>query len=286
MTEAQNAARMESMVKKVEGVDPNYLAKYIVEDTSLQELKEHRIVPRLKIIQATSNNDLKRQFGEGSVIVRPGDALICKYKDEPKSFQFIPTFFFVEFAKWGDLKAKSNIPIIERTYDPISIIAKKAKNPNKRSELYEGHEHLPEPEKHYYRYVEHLRFIGLIYGDHPLVGTPITLSFERGEYNQGKNLISAIMLRRQIIDGMSKQVPLWAQIWNLSVQFKEPDASRKWYGFKFEVADPSIIRESEAETMKNLHQEFKRLFEQQRLLVDEDNIEESVDGEVKATDNF
>jgi len=290
MTESQSNARMETNVVKVQGVDPNFLAKYTEEDHSLDTLKEHRIVPRLKIIQAPSDINLKAAFGEGSLIVRPGDTLICKFNAEPKTFKFVPLFFFVEYAKWLDLKdANSKVkgPIVERVFDSTSPIAIKAKDPNKRREVYEGYEHKPENEKYYYRYVEHLRFIGLIYGEHPLVGTPITLSFERGEFSQGKNFISAIMLRRQMIDGQSKQVPLWAQVWQFSVQFKAPDANRKWYGLKFEAADPSIIQESEAEAMRTLNKEFKELFNQQRLLVQEDVADEDKEiGSVEATDAF
>lgn len=279
--------RTETAIHKVEGVDPNYLQKYVTKDTSLDTLKEQRVVPRLKIIQATSDADLKKSFGEGTVIVRPGDAMICKFEEEPASFDFVPLFFFVEWAKWADLKAGSGPMILDRSHDPTSRLAINAKNFETRTELYAGHEQLPETERNYYRYVEHLRFIGVIYGDHPLVGTPITLSFERGEWTQGKNFISAVTLRRQSIDGRPQPVPLWAQVWTFQPKFREPDASRKWYGFGFKPADPSIIESTEAETMLALHQEFKNLFEQQRLMVQDEPTEPTVDeAEIKGNKDF
>lgn len=273
----KKASRNETAIHKVDGIDPNYLQKYVTEDTSLDNLKEHRVVPRLKIIQATSDTELKKTFGEGTVIVRPGDAMICKYEAEPGFFHFVPLFFFVEFAKWADLRATSGPMILDRSHDPTSQLAIKAKDFTKRNEMYDGHDKLPENERNYYRYVEHLRFIGMIYGDHPLVGTPVTLSFERGEWGQGKNFISAVTLRRQTVDGAPSAIPLWAQVWKLMPKFREPDASRKWYGFGFEPAEQAIIAEDEADAMLALHNEFKSLFEQQRLMVQDEPTEPTVD---------
>jgi hypothetical protein len=155
------------------------------------------------------------------------------------------------------------------------------------TEVYPGQEAKADAEKWKYRYVEHLRFIGLIYGDHPLVGTPVTLSFERGEWKQGKNLISAIMLRRQEIEGTPQQVPLWAQVWRFSPQFRDQGQNRKWYGFGFEPADPCIVSLEDADNMLALHKEFKELFEQQRLVVQDEPTEKPEDpAAVAAEDQF
>jgi len=175
---------------------------------------------------------------------------------------------------------------MERSFDPTSEIANKSKNATTRKELYEGHENLPEKDRLYYSYVEHLRFVGVIYGDHPLVGTPVTLSFERGEWTQGKNFISAVSLRRQMVLGKSVPIPLWAQVWKLSVMHHKPDQTRKWYGFQFEAADPSIIESEEAETMQTLHKEFKDAFAKQRLMVQDEEIEAADEAAVKANEEF
>jgi hypothetical protein len=285
--EIQNPPRTETAALKVKGTDPNYLAQYIEKDNSLDGLKEHVTVPRFKLIQATTENELKVNFGEGSVIVRPGDALICKFEADPKSFEFLPLFFFVEWAKWRDLKGSGPM-ILERTHDASHSIAINSKSVETRKQLYEGHENLDEKARLYYSYVEHLRFVGVIYGDHPLVGTPVTLSFERGEWRQGKNFISAVSMRRQRINDESKQVPLWAQVWRLKTIHHAPDAERKWYGFHFEAPERSIILADEAPAMKALHEEYKDLFKKQRLMViDEAESTSSGDGaEVKAETDF
>ena len=178
------ANRTESAINKV-NVNANYLANYVKKDDSLDILKEHRTVPRFKIIQATSDADLIKNFGIGTVIVRPGDAMICKFEADPRSFDFVPLFFFVEYAKWRDLKGTGPM-ILERNHDATSEVAQRSANAKTRKEAYEGQDNVPEDNKLYYMYVEHLRFIGVIYGDHPLVGTPVTLSFERGEWAKAK----------------------------------------------------------------------------------------------------
>lgn len=285
-TENGSNPRTETAIKKVD-VNPDYLKKYVEEDKSLDALKEYRVVPRFKIIQATTDVDLKKNFGEGSVIIRPGDALISKFEEEPSSFDFVPLFFFPEWAKWRDLKGTGAM-VLDRSFNPASDLAQKSKAANTRRELYEGHENYEDKDKLYYAYVEHLRFIGVIYGDHPLVGTPVTLSFERGEWGQGKNYISAVSLRRQIVNKESIKVPLWAQVWKMSSMYHAPDQTKKWYGFQFEAAEPSIILPEEAETMQILHTEFKDLFEKQRLMVqDEDSGSEAADeASVKAQTDF
>ena len=278
------SGRTETAIKKVD-VNPDYLAKYIEQDDSLDGLKEYRVVPRFKIIQATTDTDLKKNFGEGSVIIRPGDAMICKFEEEPKSFNFVPLFFFAEWAKWRDLKGTGSM-ILDRSHDPTSELAIKSKTANTRRELYNGHENYEEKDKLYNSYVEHLRFIGVIYGDHPLVGTPVTLSFERGEWGQGKNFISAVSLRRQIIESKFIAVPLWAQVWKLNTIHHAPDQTRKWYGFQFEAAEPSIILPEEAEAMQALHVEFKELFEKSRLMVQDEESESPDVASVKAQTEF
>lgn len=280
----EKASRIDTAIEKVP-VNPDYLAKYTQEDTSLDSLKEYRVVPRFKIIQATTEEELKRNFGEGSAIIRPGDVMICKHKDEPNSFEFVPLFFLVEWAKWRDLRGNGPM-ILDRSNDPLSEVALKAKGSNTRKELYEGHDRMQDKDKMYYSNVEHLRFIGIIYGDHPLVGTPVTLSFERGEWGQGKNFISAVSLRRQMINGVSTPIPLWAQVWKLSTVHHAPDATRKWYGFKFEAAAQSIINQEDAENMRSLHLEFKDLFEKQRLMVQDEEVVDVDEASVKATSEF
>lgn len=287
--QAARSKRTDTEIEKVV-VNPDYLAQYVDEDTSLDSLKEHRTVPRFKIIQPTTEEELKNSFGTGSAIVRPGDALVCKHGGNENiqahdTFDFVPLYFFVEWATWRDLKGTGPM-VLDKSFDPTSEVAIKSKDADTRKELYPNHEALQDNEKMYYQHVEHLRFLGVIYGDHPLAGTPVTLSFERGEWGQGKNFISAVSLRRHKVNDESKPIPLWAQVWRMKTVYHNPDALRKWFGFSFEAAPQSIILPEEANAMRALHVEFKELFKQSRLSVQDDEQTSPDKASVKASEDF
>lgn len=263
--------RTEQSITKVQGTDPNWLANYIEQDQSLQGMEEYRILPRIKVIQSMTDQNLKKMFGEGTIIIRPGDAVLWKDGDEP--FLFVPLFFCVEFTKFADLRDKeSGVVIVERSFDPTSDIAKKSRDSELRFEIYEGQEKKKDPMK--YRYVEHLRFFGVIYGSHQLAWQFIALSFERGEFGQGRNFISAIKMRKTRIGDKSVPVPLWSQVWALKGVFRDK-GDKKWYGIDFVAPDDPMINPGDAEQMFAFHKEMKELFEKQRLLVDEQQIEDN-----------
>ena len=165
-------------------VNPSWLAKAAVDDTSLAGMDEYRILPQFKIVQPTTEQAMKKEFGEGTILVMPGNAVAWSDGNEP--FDFVPQFFFVSFEKWSDLDDSDSPMVVDQTFDPSSTIARKSRSKEERFEPY--------PEGSFtYRYVERLRFPGVIHGDHILAGTAVVLSFERGEFWQGKNFISAII---------------------------------------------------------------------------------------------
>jgi|GEM_PF-4656807 len=260
--------RTQNDIEKV-SPNPGFLSKYTEQDSSLDALKKHRTVPRFKILQPTTDATLLEQFGVGSCIVRPGDTLVSTFKGDLTRFSFVPLYFLIEWAKWRDLKGSGPM-VLERSSHPGSDLARRSASVELRKELYPGMEHVEdEKAKSYFSYVEHLRFIGVIYGDHPLAGTPVTLSFERGEWKQGKNFISAISMRREVVDDVSVEVPLWAQVWDFNTVYHNPEQSKKWYGFQFSPATPNIITEEEAASFQALHIEYKELAAKQLLVVQE-----------------
>lgn len=264
------AKRTESAVEKV-GPDASYLSKFLETDTSLSNMDSYVIVPRFKIIQQMTDAELKKRVGEGSVIIKPGDAVVWKEGDPP--FQFVPLFFFPEWTIMSDRRDKDSPMFLSRTFDPSSKIAKAAADPQLRSVPYEGHEGRPEKDQWKRRYVEHLRFIGLIYGDHDLVGTPVTLSFEKGEYYNGRDFISAIKYRKHLIDGKRSSVPLWSQIWNFHVSLR-PSDDGSWYGFDFTPPEVKIIKPEEVEEFYAQHCDLRDAHQEQRIRVDGDEHEE------------
>ncbi len=275
-------SRTDTEIKKVKGVESNYLAQYAKDDHSLDAMDEYRTLPRHKMIQATSAQKLIAEFGIGTIILQPGNVVVWRYGDDP--FPFIPFLFFVEWLKWCDLRDENSV--IGRTMDPTHEYAKKARDSEQRLEIYDGHEERSEKERWHYRYVQAFRFVGVIFDvNHPLHLTPLTLSFERGEFATGQNLINAVKMRKMLVnlfDDDGNQlldedgnklvdripVPLFAQMWKVDASLRERGADRKWWGLDVkqmeELVPADIIEEMEA-----LHKDYKKAKDAERLIVDE-----------------
>ena len=273
--------------KDLKKVEPktSFLARY-ADDTSLDDMTQYVILPFLKVIQSMTDASLKKTCGEGSVIVRPGDAIVWKEGADP--FDFVAQFFFVEYSKFSDRKDKESPVVIERTYDPASEIAKKALDKDRRFETYEGHENKPENDQWKYRYVRHFRFAGVIYGEHELAGTPVVLTFDRGEDYQGQSFISAMKMRKQrtTVGDETKviPIPLWAQVWSFKASLRDL-GDRKWYGLDFVPGIPALIDPKDAEMMTEAHVELKKLHEKNRLVVDDKEVMED-EAAVTASDPY
>lgn len=254
-------------------------------DDSLASLQTHVIVPRIKIIQQMSDSGLKEQFGEGTCIVRPGDTVLSH---SGESFMFVPLFFFVEYCKWSDRKDTSNPMIVARSFDPSSDIAKRSQSSELRFELYEEDIKVKPEKQRRYRYVQHYNFVGVVFGEHNLAGTEVTLSFSRGEHGQGKNFITACTMRRQELDieegkTVRVPVPLWAQVWALTPSLRNRN-EQKWFGLDFLPGEPSIIPEELVEKHQTRHLELREAFDQRRLIVDGDG-DDGGDGDPVDTAN-
>lgn len=263
-------AKKNTDVQKVDPNLPEWLQQESQQDDSLQELKQHRVLPRIKAVQGTSSAELKADFNEGDLIVRPGDVLVAQADQRSGSgdeFAFVPIYFFTEYCKWSDLNDTDNPAIVDRTFDATAEVAKKAQNPNERFEDY------GDGSGKKYRYVEHLNFVCFIYDEsHPLNAEPFILDFSRGEFQTGKNFINKLTMRK---------MPLWAQVWVGSPAHRDRGPQRKWWGVDVDVhSEQPHIQESEAEFFKAAHEEFKDLVQQRRIIVDrEDQSEEEVQTE-------
>lgn len=276
------AKKKESDIQKVvppAGV-PSYLAPYADEAKSqAKEMAEYRVVPRVKIIQGMSEKALKDQFGEGAVIVSPGGASMA---GKEETFLLNPIFFFTEFCVWSDRSDRASPSISARSFDKGSDIAARARDGQKRIELYGEVRKQGEDPPYKRRYVEHLNFVCRVQSEdpetpHPLHGQLVSVSFNRGEFNQGKNFISAVTLR--------SGVPLWAQRWEFSSQYRER-GEKKWWGLDFAPAENPNISEEEVADCKNTCDELKKLFEAQRLIVDHSELDDDTEGETPAKTKF
>lgn len=246
-------------------VNPEYLTKY-KEDKSLDEMDQYRVLPRANIVQAMSAQPLKDTFGEGSLVVQPGAALVIK-KDQ--KFLFVPVLFFAEYNKWSDREDQDSANILQRSYDPAGDIAKKAASPDTRYEVYPDHIQRPESDQMKFRYVQHFRFVGVIYDPtHPLNNTPFTISFERGENYQGLNLIAAIKMRKHPVGDEQIQIPLFAQVWEFGVSLRDR-GTKKWWGLDFSIPEPGLVHEDHIAELESVHKDMKELKAKDKLLVDE-----------------
>jgi len=257
-------------ISKVGGTDLGWLAE-IEGDQSLAQLQQHVIVPRLKIVQGSSDPALKEQFSEGTVLMNPGATLVAEPGD---FFSFVPLHFHTEYAKWADRNDKDNPMIMERSYDPTSELAKKCEDPDQRSEIYPGDEKIKDPKKQrFFRYVKSFHFVGVIFGEHPLAGTETTISFSKGEHGQGRNFITACSLRRQEVasEGGSAarrlQVPLWGQIWMFKTSIRTK-GTNSWHGYDFLAGEPAVVTREDAPALQARSMELAEAFEQRRLVID------------------
>lgn len=275
---AKDRTQESTDLRHVPGIDPEALLALAKEDTSFDGMEPYRVLPRLKLIQDMTDRSVKERFGEGTLIIRPGDVVVAGYKGKngPEFFEFVPLAFFAEFLKIADLNDKESGTVVERTFDRNSLLAERARDPGRRVELYPGHETRDHDKQWKYRYVESLRFPGLIYGNHELRGTPIVLSFERGEFNQGVNFCSAVKMRKQTIeteDGdIRVTIPLYLQVWKFNVGYREFDKKR-WFGLDFAPGEVPTVDASDFEEMKSQHEELRALHAANRIQVDGDDRE-------------
>jgi hypothetical protein len=244
---------------------PAHLQKFQETDTSLEVMKEYRVLPRFKTIQGTAGQDLQAKFPQGTMILRPGDVLAAEVNDP---LQIVTVNFFAEFCKWSDLRDKTSPSILERSWDPASEIARRARSAALRTQIYEGEENKQKPQK--FRFVEHLNFVCIIAEPgHALYGEPVILDFSKGEFGTGKSFINTIALRK---------LPLWAQRWHIHTSFRD-EGDKKWWGIDYAVpiGEEGWISEADTEFFQNAHREFQDMINKRRLLVDRSDKEDAED---------
>lgn len=273
---------------EIELVDPSFLADVIEEDNSFAGTEQYHSVSLMKIIQGQTNDDLRTKFGVGTVLLLPSQAVVWRAGTEDKeaspSFKFVPLFFFAEFCKWTDRKDKeAERMVIARSFDPEGEIAARANDFERRFEMYPGHEDKPPQKQMFYRYVHHLRFVGIIYGDHPLSGALTTLSFQRGEYRRGEALIEALKMRRVEINGQKFRLPMWSQVLECSCSERNGEEG-DWWGI--DAVPCGVIDPQDKDHLREQHLQLADLHRQQLIRVEEDQDKVEDEGAVKGSDDF
>lgn len=215
-----------------------------------QLLGQYVVPPRLKIVQAMAGPPYD-QFAQGTTLCvqSSGLVLVADYNYDEKhkpmeygqSFYFVPLFFYPEFSAQNPLAAKGTLQFIrERTTDPNTNLARLAKN---RAAV-----DCPEFPGEQIKYVEHLNFICMLL-NHELFGTPVVMSFMRGEHKYGRAFADKINARRTDLYGCVFEA-------RAAVHANE---KHSWYGFDCE--NPRTPDVSPWVEDANLCAEFERLYD-------------------------
>ena len=147
---AERKNRTETLVEQVKA--PAFLAN-IEQDDSLKGMGEYRIVPRMKVLQGLSAARLKEQFGEGAVVMVPGDSLIAQ-SEAP--FLVVPCFQWADFRLWSDRRDQGSPAILDSSTNKRSPLALQARNADRREEEYPGG---PPNKPFMKRAIEHINFV-------------------------------------------------------------------------------------------------------------------------------
>lgn len=249
-------SRDESLMEHVGSDVPAWLQEISADDTTLDALREYRVLNRLAVIQQMSDIPLKEKYGEGSIVLFPTGFKISSVGNEAEGVVVAPLYFWAEFLVRNDRRDKNNPAVAERTLDPLSDIAKRARDKERREEEYEGG---PSGKPFRRKFIERLNFAVLIKSGQQ-AGDIVGLAFERGEFWNGKNFCTGVVGRK---------VALWAQQWRLTSSLRpENKDGNQWYGFDFEFA--GFCEQEDAEALEKMHLELKDDHQKRKLGVEED----------------
>lgn len=188
-------------------------------------LQEFVVPPRIKVMQTNSEN--AETYPAGTVLLSATKNIIAGKEagEDGDPFLIVPVFFYPEYCIWSPLALKGQVPmILDRSTDPTSDIAKRAKSKELREAKYTVEKHGEID----VRYVEHLNFLCAIYGDHPLRDTVCIMSFSRGEWGAGSRFTNMLDQRKAPPFGCVFQAQVSAK--------KRTNAKGSWYGI--DISNP------------------------------------------------
>jgi hypothetical protein len=225
---------------------PDYLKEYEPEGSEV--IGESSQIPRLKVLQDQNQSEeieaLSRAHGVGATVLRPQELLVALPGDV---FTAVPVFAYVSFEKWRDIKDKGHAtPVIGRTTDKKSALAKLCRNPATRKVAYK------ENDEWFYKHVESINFM-LAITSGPAEGELGEFAFSRGGYKAGNNLRDFI--KRQAKDN---QVPIYAHRLEFFTDLKRGDDG-KWMQMFHRVPTNPYAPKAMLPRMKELFDGFKEM---------------------------
>lgn len=248
---------------------PDFLSTHTGEDT-LGLVRQHVILPRVKVIQPLARPPYKPPFNDRDVILSPLMQLLAEGPEVGETlFHFVPLFFYPEWITWNPRGAGGLRAIRDRTLDPRHPIAAKSRSPETRKEkcleapMKDGQHQMM-------RHLEHLNYVFTIVGDHELAGFPMTMSFASGEHQAGSRFSTLISMRRsKFIYGLQFAAKLG----------QRTNDQGTWWGI--DVDNPAVnsgvspfVQDRNAfEGYAKGYAEMKEAYDQKRLSVNLEDVE-------------
>ena len=243
--------RQELTTQTVTSSLPAFMQQFVGDGT--ETMHDYFTPPIMRIVQRQSRKPIIDMFQPGSVIAVPILQLIAQPSEK---FYIVPLLFYPEWVAWNPIQARNILPAVrDKSLDPRSVIALKARNPITRKEP------CPDSREGEIRYLEHLNFIVHILPPNPLANIPIVMSFSSGEYRTGSNFSTLIQMRRAPIYGCQFEVTV----------AERSNNKGNWFGF--DIRNPSVesnvppfvMDEKLFEQYKALHAEYKSVYEKRLL---------------------
>ena len=239
----------------------------------MEELKHVVRPPRLKVVQKMARKPLSDLFQTGDVVAMPQMQLVM-HADE--TFHAIPLLQYTEWCVWNPLDLRGTVPTIrERTLDPKHHIAILARDPNRRQS--QPYPEMPEKDgkKLMLSYREHINFMLLLLPPAQLgiAELPVAVSYSKGEWQAGSNFASLLAQRNMRV----------TPIYGCRIEFSVGERNGPkgdWHGLN--AANPSDGQPWNDDPdryafCKRLHEEFAEVLKQNRLEIEHEDEEESVD---------
>lgn len=217
---------------------PEYLSNVSSDDLDTSTLNKFRRVPRVKIIQGTTEGELGDQFNQGDTVIIPDNVLVAPNKS---TFVAVPILTFEEWAVWnpwelvksGQLEpiAKDEEGNVLISTNPSSDIAQKAR---------ERHSEPCEIDNtQFLTWQSHLNYVLAIFIEGDELPTYAMQVFRGAEFRTGSNWANRI---RATIE--RKKVPQFCQRYLLTVA-KHSNDKGNWMGFdiKPDLENPYVTGE-------------------------------------------
>jgi len=225
--------------------------------------------PRFKTIQPQAKGEFAEKFNKGDIVLLP-NMEVCfpvltneqgKPQERGTVFNFVPIFFFVEYCTWNPIQMNGLDAIRERTFDKNSEVARKARD--KTTWL----EPCPENKEFNIRHCEHLNFFLVPTSPCIAQGQLVVMSFSRGTYRDGGQLLQLIKTRDASIFGMQFEA---------NSRFRK-NAKGEWYGW--DIRNPSqesgvdgwIRDRAIFDLYKNLHLEAQKAYDDRTIEISHDH---------------